>query len=558
MKTRVKQSIGILLSVLLIATMIPILPVAAATVSSSEEVTYIIGKNLHEYLKPDMQGDTLKEADLISGVLPEGLDWTYSDMTGLQLKGTPTKAGVRKVIFKCIGFDGGITNHTVTITVREQVISSSEEVTYAIGKNLHEYLKPDMQGDTLKEADLISGVLPEGLDWTYSDLTGLQLKGTPTKVDVRKVIFKCIGFDGGITNHTVTITIKDESVESAQDVAYTVGKTVHDYLAPNMQGDTLKEADLISGVLPEGLDWTYSDMTGLQLKGTPTKPDMKKVVFKCIGFDGVITNHTVTITVKDPSPVSSVEEIVCVVDKPSDVSLHPELQGQQLKTVTLTGGSMPNGMSYFLNEDYDLKLDGTPTKTGTYKIVFWCVLSQEDVTEHTVTITVKDPVISNPFKDINETDDYYNAVLWAYYASPQITNGMDETHFGPLLTVTRGQAVTFLWRSQGCPEPASSYNPFQDVSSSEYFYRPILWAVEKGITKGVDDTHFNPMDTLSTQHIVTFIYRTKNPGQDGWFGEAAAWAADSGGRPFGVNIAVNNTTPCPRCNVVQFLYKLSK
>ena len=45
---------------------------------------------------------------------------------------------------------------------------------------------------------------------------------------------------------------------------------------------------------------------------------------------------------------------------------------------------------------------------------------------------------------------------------------------------------------------------------------------------------------------------------DGWNGEAAAWAADSNGKPFGVDIAVNNTTPCPRCNVVQFLYKLSK
>ena len=167
--------------------------------------------------------------------------------------------------------------------------------------------------------------------------------------------------------------------------------------------------------------------------------------------------------------------------------------------------------------------------------------------------------LANPFVDIYETDDYYDAVLWAYYATPQVTNGMDETHFGPQLTVTRGQAVTFLWRSMGCPEPISTYNPFVDVPSTEYSYKPILWAVEQGITKGVDETHFNPMDTLSTQHIVTFLYRTKNPGMDGWNGEAAAWASQGyGGKPFGVDIAVNNTTPCPRCNVVQFLYKLSK
>ena len=58
--------------------------------------------------------------------------------------------------------------------------------------------------------------------------------------------------------------------------------------------------------------------------------------------------------------------------------------------------------------------------------------------------------------------------------------------------------------------------------------------------------------------IVTFLYRTKNPGMDGWYGEAAACAADSNGKLFGVDIAVNNTTDCPRCHVVQFLYKLSK
>ena len=136
--------------------------------------------------------------------------------------------------------------------------------------------------------------------------------------------------------------------------------------------------------------------------------------------------------------------------------------------------------------------------------------------------------------------------------------GMDETHFGPNLTVTRAQAVTFLWRSQGCPEPTSLNNPFVDVPSTEYYYKPVLWAVENNITKGTTDTTFDPEDTLTTAHIVTFLYRTKNPGMDGWNGEAAAWAADSNGKPFGVDIAVNNATPCPRCNVVQFLYKLSK
>lgn len=162
----------------------------------------------------------------------------------------------------------------------------------------------------------------------------------------------------------------------------------------------------------------------------------------------------------------------------------------------------------------------------------------------------------NPFVDVYESDSYYDAVQWAYYSNPQITNGIDATHFGPGQTVTRGQCVAFLWRAMGCPEPTSHYNPFKDVPSSQYYYKPVLWAIEEGITKGTSATAFSPNATLSTQHIITFLYRAKNPGQDGWSGDAYYWAADNKGRPFGVNINVDNNTPCPRGNVVQFLQKV--
>ena len=195
---------------------------------------------------------------------------------------------------------------------------------------------------------------------------------------------------------------------------------------------------------------------------------------------------------------------------------------------------------------------------GAYILGGAVVDSTGSLANNIVIVPDEKAVRSNPFVDISETDEYYDAVLWAFYAEPQVTNGMDTTHFGPWRTVTRGQAVTFLWRAMGCPEPTITGNAFADVAAKEYYYKPVLWAVEKGITKGVDDTHFNPDGILSTQHIVTFIYRTLNPGADGWYGEAEAWAADENGKPFGVDIAVSNITECPRCRVVQFLYRLSK
>ncbi len=160
----------------------------------------------------------------------------------------------------------------------------------------------------------------------------------------------------------------------------------------------------------------------------------------------------------------------------------------------------------------------------------------------------------NPFEDLNTTDYYYDAVLWAYNAEPQVTNGMDATHFGPANTVTRGQAVTFLWRAMGCPEPTSTTNPFEDVTESKYFYKPVLWAVEKGITNGTDATHFTPNQTCSTAHIITFLYRTMGIGTNGWGKESEEWARASGLLD-GLDVTVAPGVDCPRSDVVLYLYR---
>ena len=159
-----------------------------------------------------------------------------------------------------------------------------------------------------------------------------------------------------------------------------------------------------------------------------------------------------------------------------------------------------------------------------------------------------------PFTDVSEADYYFEAVRWAYNHEPQVTNGMSETTFGPELTVTRGQCVTFLWRAMGCPEPASGQNPFADVNESDYYYKAVLWAVESGITNGVDATHFAPDLTLSTAHIATFLYRTLGIGADGWYAEAADWAAQEGLLD-DTGLTVDPGVDCPRGVVVTFLYR---
>ena len=109
----------------------------------------------------------------------------------------------------------------------------------------------------------------------------------------------------------------------------------------------------------------------------------------------------------------------------------------------------------------------------------------------------------NPFQDVSETDYYYKPVLWA--VANGITRGMDETHFAPADSCVRAQIVTFLWAAAGHPEPEGTENPFEDVTETDYFYKPVLWAVENGITRGVDATHFAPAQPCTRAQMVTFL-----------------------------------------------------
>ncbi|MBQ2921077.1 MAG: S-layer homology domain-containing protein, partial [Oscillospiraceae bacterium] len=50
-----------------------------------------------------------------------------------------------------------------------------------------------------------------------------------------------------------------------------------------------------------------------------------------------------------------------------------------------------------------------------------------------------------------------------------------------------------------------------DVSDpGVYYYTPVLWAVENGVTKGVSANTFGVDQVCSRAQIVTFLYRTYN------------------------------------------------
>ena len=111
------------------------------------------------------------------------------------------------------------------------------------------------------------------------------------------------------------------------------------------------------------------------------------------------------------------------------------------------------------------------------------------------------------FVDVATGSYYEDAVDWA--VENGITKGTDDTHFSPDGICTRAQAVTFLWRAAGSPKPETRTMPFADVPAGSYYYDAVLWAVENGITEGTSDTTFSPNATCTRAQIVAFLWRSE-------------------------------------------------
>ncbi|MBO4579439.1 MAG: S-layer homology domain-containing protein [Clostridiales bacterium] len=109
------------------------------------------------------------------------------------------------------------------------------------------------------------------------------------------------------------------------------------------------------------------------------------------------------------------------------------------------------------------------------------------------------------FKDIKKTDYFYKPVLWA--VEKGITTGVSKTKFDPKGVCTRAQTVTFLWRMAKKPDPKTAKNKFSDVKSKDYFYKAVLWASEKKIVTGYSDGTFKPQGKCLRRQMVTFLYK---------------------------------------------------
>ena len=171
----------------------------------------------------------------------------------------------------------------------------------------------------------------------------------------------------------------------------------------------------------------------------------------------------------------------------------------------------------------------------------------------------------NPFVDVKKDDYYYDAVIWA--VGKGIAKGVTDTTFQPNASCTRAEMVTFLYRAAGSPEPTNKVNPFTDVAEDSYYYKAVLWAVEKGIAKGTSETTFSPNDTCTRGQAVAFLYRYANsPAVSGsnsfadvsetaYYYNATLWAMSEKVTEGTSATTFSPNDLCTRGQIVTFLYR---
>ena len=267
----------------------------------------------------------------------------------------------------------------------------------------------------------------------------------------------------------------------------------------------------LAGGTVEGNPSTYTIETKAFTLKNPTKSGYTFTGWSGTGLDGE-NNMTVTI------PTGSAGNRTYTAHWRYNGSGH-SYSYYTIKATAGAGGSISPSGNVSVREGRDRTFTITPDKgyaISNVKIDGKSIGAVKSYTfenvrrTHTIEVIFMKPN-GNPqtgvFVDVATGSYYEDAVDWA--VENGITKGTDDTHFSPDGICTRAQAVTFLWRTAGSPKPEIRTMPFTDVPVGSYYYDAVLWAVENGITKGTSDTTFSPNMTCSRAQIVAFLWRSE-------------------------------------------------
>ena len=193
-----------------------------------------------------------------------------------------------------------------------------------------------------------------------------------------------------------------------------------------------------------------------------------------------------------------------------------------------------------------------------------------------ITVTSEDGVsdfcnVTVLYKDVMDSKDFWYEPTYQLTSTGVVKGYNNQTEFRPANNCSRAQMVTFIWRLAGEPKPKSATCKFTDVTSDKYYYKPVIWAVENGITTGYNDNTFRPNVTCLRRHAVTFLWRFagspkpstgeirfKDVKETDYFCNPVIWASEQNILAGYEDGTFKPEGECLRRQMVTFLYKYDK
>ena len=439
------------------------------------------------------------------------------------------------------------TSATITATFTKRDASATPVTSVILDKS-------ELDLKTNQNENLVATVTPANASdatvvWTSNDpsVATIDARGNVTTVGIGKARITATTKDGGYIafcdvivteREPVQITFSDENgtVSPANTNAY--GK-LNTLPTPTRSGYSF--------------DGWYTEAEGGMAVTTDTVFDSATTIYAHWTRNSSSGSHTTYYPVN--TPVKS--EGGSVVVSPKSAS-----KGSAV-TVTVTPES-----GYQVSSVQAVDKDGkklTLTDKGDGKYTFVMPGSKVEVSASFA--QVQKPEEASPYRDVSKDSYYYDAVQWA--SDKGITNGVSDGVFAPDWVCTRGQIVTFLWRSVGSPAPKTAEMPFADVAEDAYYAQAVLWAVENGITKGTSETTFSPDQTCTRAHAVAFLYRLagspavtgssfQDVAADAYYNAAVAWAVQQGITNGTSETTFSSDETCTRAQIVTFLYRMDQ
>ena len=165
------------------------------------------------------------------------------------------------------------------------------------------------------------------------------------------------------------------------------------------------------------------------------------------------------------------------------------------------------------NEEVASYTDGkvTAKKAGTAILTLTVTAGYDGWTMEygtVVTVTKEGETPVRPFVDVTRADGdwYYDAVYYNYDRG--LMKGVDPTHFEPLSNLARAQFAIILHNMEG--NPSAAYEPkFKDVADKEWYTEAIMWASSKEIVTGYTDGSetFGWGNNILREQMAVMMYR---------------------------------------------------